>query len=210
MDSTDSEFYRLAAEELKNNPNQGLLIKCGVKSSGDDKQARIMYIETRVKDMKKDIAQKIKLKKQEAIFKKEQVAKEFEKRKELLKKIEERGKERELEKIAEEELEKKRELEKKLKMEIEKNGSIWIKTVYFCVSWRWLWSLLILIILSFTGALWVNGTVRIGWLAFVFCGLMSISHGDQLIKSRFSLWFIFLFHLTITALIIAKYLLHTS
>ena len=55
MNSDDSEFYKLAAEELAHNPNTGLLIKCGVIKSGDDQKARLLYIETRVKEMKKEV-----------------------------------------------------------------------------------------------------------------------------------------------------------
>ena len=60
---SDEQLYELAAKELANSPRQGLLIKCMTKSGADEKQSKILYIETRVEQMKAEIVEEAKGKK---------------------------------------------------------------------------------------------------------------------------------------------------
>ena len=51
----DEQFYDIAARELATIPRTGLLAKCMVKTSGDEKKAKAMYIEVRVGEMKEQV-----------------------------------------------------------------------------------------------------------------------------------------------------------
>ena len=62
---SDEQLYELAAKELATSPRQGLLIKCMAKSGGEENKGKALYIETRVDEMKVEIAEGIKKQKAE-------------------------------------------------------------------------------------------------------------------------------------------------
>ena len=62
---SDEQLYELVAKELATSPRQGLLIKCMAKSDGEENKGKALYIETRVDEMKKEIAEEIKTQKVE-------------------------------------------------------------------------------------------------------------------------------------------------
>ena len=51
---SDEELYELAANELKESPRQGLLIKCMAKADGDEQKGKALYIKTRVAELSID------------------------------------------------------------------------------------------------------------------------------------------------------------
>jgi hypothetical protein len=65
MKQSDEQLYELVAKELATSPRQGLLIKCMAKSDGEENKGKALYIETRVDEMKVDIAEGIKKQKAE-------------------------------------------------------------------------------------------------------------------------------------------------
>jgi hypothetical protein len=62
---SDEQLYELVAKELATSPRQGLLIKCMAKSDGEENKGKALYIETRVDEMKVEIAEGIKKQKAE-------------------------------------------------------------------------------------------------------------------------------------------------
>ena len=62
---SDEQLYELVAKELATSPRQGLLIKCMAKSGGEENKGKALYIETRVDEMKEEIAEEIKKQKAE-------------------------------------------------------------------------------------------------------------------------------------------------
>ena len=65
MSDSDEQLYELVAKELATSPRQGLLIKCMAKSDGEENKGKALYIETRVDEMKEEIAEEIKKQKAE-------------------------------------------------------------------------------------------------------------------------------------------------
>lgn len=57
---SDEELYELAANELKESPRQGLLIKCMAKADGDEQKGKALYIKTRVAELSTD-SKKLKI-----------------------------------------------------------------------------------------------------------------------------------------------------
>ena len=51
---SDEELYKLAANELKESPRQGLLIKCISESEGNEQKGNALYIKTRVAELSTD------------------------------------------------------------------------------------------------------------------------------------------------------------
>ena len=49
--ANDEHFYEAAAEELLENPRNGLLIKCAIEAEGDSKRAQLLYIKYRVDEL---------------------------------------------------------------------------------------------------------------------------------------------------------------
>lgn len=62
MKQSDEQLYEIVAKELATSPRQGLLIKCMAKSDGEENKGKALYIETRVDEMKEEIAEEIKAK----------------------------------------------------------------------------------------------------------------------------------------------------
>ena len=65
VSDSDEQLYELVAKELATSPRQGLLIKCMAKSDGEENKGKALYIETRVDEMKVEIAEGIKKQKAE-------------------------------------------------------------------------------------------------------------------------------------------------